>query len=48
MDIVKQIWEKFQRVTELTLEMLESGVDFMSFQEGLRRELDGLERERQG
>jgi hypothetical protein len=25
-----------------------NGVDFMSFQEGLRRELDGLERERQG
>ncbi|MCL6559849.1 MAG: ISLre2 family transposase [Firmicutes bacterium] len=42
MQIVKQIWGKFQRVAELTLGMLENGIDFMSFQEELRRELDGL------
>lgn len=45
MQIVKQIWEKFQRVAKLTLEMLENGIDFMSFQEELRRELDGLGKE---
>jgi len=45
MQIVKQIWEKFQRVAELTLEVLENGIDFISFQEKLRRELDGLGQE---
>jgi hypothetical protein len=42
MQIVKQIWEKFQRVMELTLDVLENGIDFIRFQEELRRELDGL------
>ncbi|ACA59954.1 hypothetical protein Daud_1447 [Candidatus Desulforudis audaxviator MP104C] len=45
MQIVKQIWEKFQRVAELTFEVLENGIDFISFQEKLRRELDGLGQE---
>lgn len=45
MQIVKQIWEKFQRVVELTLNVLENGIDFISFQEKLRRELDGLGQE---
>lgn len=45
MNIVKQVWEKFQRVTELTLEMLETGIDFLSFQEKLRQELNNLGQE---
>ncbi|ACX51520.1 protein of unknown function UPF0236 [Ammonifex degensii KC4] len=45
MQIVKQIWEKFQRVAELTFEVLENGIDFISFQEKLRRELDSLGQE---
>ncbi|MGQ9713079.1 MAG: ISLre2 family transposase, partial [Desulfotomaculales bacterium] len=45
MQIVKQIWEKFQRVTELTLEMLANGIDFISFEEKLWQELNDLARE---
>ncbi|ACX52280.1 protein of unknown function UPF0236 [Ammonifex degensii KC4] len=45
MQIIKQIWEKFQRVAELTFEVLENGIDFISFQERLRRELDSLGQE---
>jgi len=32
-------------VTELTLEMLETGIDFLSFQEKLRQELNNLGQE---
>jgi len=45
MQIVKQIWEKFQRVAELTLEMLENGIDFIGFEEKLWQELNNLGRE---
>jgi len=45
MQIVKQIWEKFQRVTELTLEVLGKGIDFIGFEEKLWQELNNLGRE---
>ena len=45
MQIVKQIWEKFQRVAELTLEMLENGIDFIGLEEKLWQELNNLGRE---
>ncbi|MGO0122192.1 hypothetical protein [Desulfothermobacter acidiphilus] len=42
MQIIKQIWEKFQRVAELTLEALGKGIDLLSFEEELWRELSNL------
>ncbi|RDV80086.1 UPF0236 family transposase-like protein, partial [Ammonifex thiophilus] len=45
MQIIKQIWEKFQRVAELTLKVLEEGIDFLSFEEKLWQELNNLGQE---
>ncbi|ACX53071.1 protein of unknown function UPF0236 [Ammonifex degensii KC4] len=45
MQIIKQIWEKFQRVAELTLEVLEEGIDLLSFEEKLWQELKSLGKE---
>lgn len=45
MQIIKQIWERFQKVAEITLDMLTGGFDFISLQEGIRRELDNLGKE---
>lgn len=44
MEIVQQIWEKFHRLAELVLEELERGVDYASFQERLKEELNELAR----
>ncbi|ACX51661.1 protein of unknown function UPF0236 [Ammonifex degensii KC4] len=45
MQIIKQIWEKFQRVAELTLKILEEGIDLLSFEEKLWQELKSLGKE---
>ncbi|MGO0121737.1 ISLre2 family transposase [Desulfothermobacter acidiphilus] len=45
MQIIKQIWEKFQRVAELTLKVLEEGTNFLSFEEKLWQELNNLGQE---
>ncbi|ACX53161.1 hypothetical protein Adeg_2083 [Ammonifex degensii KC4] len=45
MQIIKQIWEKFQRVAELTLKVLEEGIDLLSFEEKLWQELKSLGKE---
>ncbi|WP_334110043.1 hypothetical protein [Thermodesulfitimonas autotrophica] len=42
MQIIEQIWVKFQRVAELTLEVLEKGIDLIGFEEKLWQELNNL------
>lgn len=42
MNIVQNIWEKFHRITEMVLDVLESGTDYITFQERLREELNEL------
>lgn len=45
MQIIKHIWEKFQGVAELTLQMLEKGIDFITFEERLWQEFNHLGQE---
>ena len=44
MNIVQNIWGKFQRVMEMVLDVLEQGTDYVSFEQKLREELNELGR----
>lgn len=45
MKIVQQMWAKFHGIVENVLDAMEKGLDYVSFQEGLREQLNGLGRE---
>mgnify|MGYP005850832455 CR=1 FL=1 len=42
MNIVQNIWGKFHRITEMVLDVLERGTEYITFQERLREELNEL------
>lgn len=44
MNILQNIWAKFQRVMEAVLDVLEQGTDYISFEEKLKEELNELGR----
>ncbi len=44
MKIVQQMWAKFHGIVENVLDAMEKGLDYVSFQEGLGEQLNGLGR----
>jgi hypothetical protein len=45
MQIVQQMCTRFHGVVEVVLDAMETGLDYVSFQESLREQLNGLGRE---
>lgn len=44
MQIVQQLWTSFNRIVESVLDAMEKGLDYVSFEENLREQLNELGR----